>query len=103
MPWFSPVLRGFTPGGGPCSSLGLRRAASGKDDDLRAEHQSGAEADLKGESATQLRVLLELAMRRERDRGRRGVPGRLDVASDEHRLGKVKLLGEFVDDPHVRL
>ena len=42
-------------------------------------------------------------MRGERDGCGGGVAGRRDVAADQHVFGQLELLGELVDDAHVRL
>src|SRR5512133_3064379 len=70
---------------------------------LRAVNQAGSEADLEGKTSAELRVFLEQAVGGKGDRRGGGVPGRGDVAGDDDGVRKLELLGEFVDDAHVRL
>ncbi|MBG9885361.1 hypothetical protein ABE10_01920 [Bacillus toyonensis] len=54
----------------PMNSLEKGRAGSGEDDHLRAEDETGAEADLQRQPSAELGMLLEQAMSGEWDRGR---------------------------------
>src|SRR3954462_10481113 len=88
-----------------CGGLCVERPWTilGEAHNLGPVDQTGAEADLQGEAAAELRMLLEQPVGRQRDRGGRGVARGHDVAADLHGIRQSDLLGELVDDAHVGL
>src|SRR5690625_1305988 len=76
---------------------------SGEDQHLPGVCQACAEPELHEHVAALGGALLDEPVGGQRDRGRRGVAGLADVAGDDHVVPEAELLGELVDDAHVRL